>query len=218
MTGDLLGALVFAVATGTITFFSPCAYALLPGYVGYYVVERGGDAAPLSGAVARGGAAAVGVLLTLGALSGVAIVAGGWLRTALPIAEQLVGVALIAFGLALLGGGAGGVHIALPRRRSSVFGFGLFGALYALAATGCVLPVFLSVASLSVSLSPSEAALALGVYGGTVAGLMLGVTVATAVGNDLWTERLSPDPGRLVRLGGIVLVLAGIGQLYLVLG
>ena len=44
MNAELAGTASFALGAGAATFFSPCAYALLPGYVGYYaaaVDERG---------------------------------------------------------------------------------------------------------------------------------------------------------------------------------
>jgi cytochrome c-type biogenesis protein len=36
----------FAIGAGTATFFSPCVYALLPGYVSYYVASVDEERAP----------------------------------------------------------------------------------------------------------------------------------------------------------------------------
>ena len=217
MTGELLAAVAFAIGAGAATFFAPCAYALLPGYVGFYVASVRGETVPLSGALARGGAAAAGVGATFLALSGLALVAGAFVERALPVVEPLIGVALVAFGLALLSGKQQVLHVALPKRRRSVWGFAVFGGLYALAATACVLPLFLGLAVQSLSMSPHESVLTLGAYGGTVAVLMLGTTVATAVGHDLGAERVTGAVDRLVRLGGVLLVLAGFGQIYVAL-
>ncbi|MFC6769716.1 cytochrome C biogenesis protein, partial [Natrinema soli] len=46
--------IVFALSTGVATFFSPCAYPLLPGYVGFYVSQTDGERASLGGALSRG--------------------------------------------------------------------------------------------------------------------------------------------------------------------
>ncbi|MFC4247526.1 cytochrome C biogenesis protein, partial [Natribaculum luteum] len=35
--------LAFAFTAGLATFFSPCAYPLLPGYVGFYVSQTDGE-------------------------------------------------------------------------------------------------------------------------------------------------------------------------------
>ena len=217
MTGELLATVAFAIGAGAATFFAPCAYALLPGYVGFYAASVRGETVPLSGALARGGAAAAGVGATFLALSALALAAGELLERVLPVVEPLVGVALVVFGLALLSGRQRVLHVALPKRRRSVWGFAVFGGLYALAATACVLPLFLGLAVQSLSMPAHESALSLGTYGGTVAVLMLGTTVATAVGHDLGAERIAGAADQLVKLGGVLLVLAGLGQMYVAL-
>lgn len=68
-----LGVVAFAVTSGVGTFFAPCAYPLLPGYVGYYLGE---EDASLSGAVVRGAAAGVGALVALGAIAGIVVSVG----------------------------------------------------------------------------------------------------------------------------------------------
>lgn len=206
---------LFALGAGVGTFFAPCVYALLPGYVGYYVAEADGDAPPLSGALTRGVAAAAGALLTFGLLSTVALAAGELLERALPVVEPLVGVALVVLGGVILWRGTLSLHVQLPERRSTVLGFGLFGAIYALAATACVLPLFLAVAIQSLALSAVGTAIVLGAYGGAFATLLLALTVMTALGYDALAGRVTGHVGALTRVAGIVLILAGIAQLYL---
>lgn len=214
MSTELVAATAFALGAGAATFFAPCAYALLPGYVGYYVAAVGGDSPPLSGALARGTAAAVGAVATLSALSGIALVAGGTVRRALPVIEPLIGVALVALGLAVVFRVGSGVHVPLPARRAGIGGFAVFGALYALAAAACVLPLFLAVAIQSTTMSATAAATVLGAYAASFGGLLLAVTVATAVGHGVGAGRIAGHVDRLVTLAGVVLVVAGLGQLY----
>lgn len=217
MADALLGAAAFALAAGVTAFFSPCSYALLPGYVGYYVSSTGGKSPPLGGAVVRGLAAAAGAITVLVGLSGVALVAGEALERTLPTLEYGVGIALVVLGAWIVYGGPGAVHAVLPERRASVWGFGLFGGMYAIAATACVLPLFLGVAVQSMTLPAAEAMLVLGAYAGGFAALMLSVTVATAVGYEIGAGLLAGHVDRLVRLGGVALILAGVGQLYVAL-
>ncbi len=213
--GELLGTMLFALGIGVATFFSPCAYALLPGYVGYYVAATGEETTPpLSGTLARGLAAAVGAMGVLGLLSIAAIAAGETVGRALPLLEYGVGVALIVLGAWVLYGGSGAVHVLLPERRSTVLGFGLFGAMYALAATACVLPVFLGLAFRSLTMPPLETALVLGTYAAGFGTLMVAVTVATAFGYALGAGRIAGYVDRVVRVAGVVLIIAGLGQLY----
>jgi cytochrome c-type biogenesis protein len=215
MPTELYGTVVFALGAGTATFFAPCVYALLPGYVGYYAATVDGESVPLSGAFVRGLAATVGAIGTFAVLSMLALGAGELLERALPVIEPLVGLALVALGLVTLWRGSLSLHVALPERRASVLGFGLFGALYALAATACVLPLFLAVAIQSVALSPGASVLVLAAYAGSFAALVLAATVAVAIGHDALAGRLRPHGATLSRLAGVVLVLAGVGQMYL---
>ncbi|MFP9193113.1 cytochrome c biogenesis CcdA family protein [Natronosalvus vescus] len=213
--GELIGTILFALGIGVATFFAPCSYALLPGYVSYYVASTGENSPPLGGAVVRGLAAAAGATTVLVALSAVALVFGEALARVLPFLEYGVGLALILLGAWVLWGGTGSIHVLLPERRSSRWGFAVFGGMYALAATACVLPVFLALALRSVTMAPLETALVLGSYAGGFGVLMLSVTVATAVGYDVGSQWTRNATGCIVRIAGIVLIAAGIGQLYL---
>jgi len=214
MAMELYGTAAFALGAGIATFFSPCSYALLPGYVGYYAASVEGETPPLTGAFARGGAAAGGVFGTFLVVSLLAVAASGFVERVLPAVELLVGVLLVGLGAAVLAGYTGPVHVSLPRRRSSVLGFGLFGALYALAATACVLPLFLAVTLQSVTFPALGTAVVLGSYAGSFGVLMVVTTVATAVGHDALVGRMSEHADTLTRIAGGVLVAAGIGQVY----
>ena len=204
----------FAIGAGTATFFSPCVYALLPGYVSYYVASVDEERAPLAGATARGLAATAGAVGTFAVLSVVAVLASETVEQAIPVIEPLVGVALVALGLLVFWEGAVSLSVPLPKRRSSVLGFGLFGAGYAVAATACVLPVFLSVALQAVSLGVGGTIVVFAAYAGTFGALMLAATIATAVGHDALLGRMTTHSGLLRRAAGVAIVLAGVAQLY----
>jgi cytochrome c-type biogenesis protein len=197
------------------TFFSPCAYPLLPGYVGFYVNQVETDEASVAGAGIRGVAAGAGVLATFAILAGATVRVGNATLSNITIFESLVGGLLVVFGLLVAAGRAPSVSVPLPKRRSSVLGFGLFGAGYALAGAGCVAPIFLAVVARAIALPADVAVLLLGVYAGVVAVLMVATTVATGVGLLSNAGRLVAYSGRLKQLAGVVMVFAGIGQLYL---
>jgi len=205
----------FAVTAGVATFFSPCAYPLLPGYVGFYVNSVDADDASVAGAGIRGVAAAVGVLATFALLAGATVRVGQSTLSNITVFETLVGGLLVAFGLLVVAGRAPSLSLPLPKRRSSVFGFGLFGAGYALAGAGCVAPVFLGVVARAIALPGDAAVLVVSVYAGTVALLMAATTVATGVGLIGNANRVMTHAGALKRVAGAVMVVAGVGQLYL---
>jgi cytochrome c-type biogenesis protein len=216
MTGVSLATNVpFAVTAGVATFFSPCAYPLLPGYVGFYVNSVDADEASVTGAGVRGIAAAVGVLATFALLAGATVRVGRATLSNIAVFETLVGGLLVAFGLLVVAGRAPSLSLSLPKRRSSVLGFGLFGAGYALAGAGCVAPVFLAVVARAIALPGDAAAVVLSVYAGVVALLMAATTVATGVGLIGNANRVMAHAGTLKRVAGAVMVVAGVGQLYL---
>ena len=214
--GDAAGPAAFAAGVGVAAFLSPCAYALLPGYVGYYVAATDGESPLLIGVLTRGGAAVVGAVLAFAAIAGAAVLAGDALGAGLPYLEVGVGVALVGLGLVTLADLDLGGHVRLPRRRTSVVGFGAFGALYALAAAGCVSPLVIAVAVQSLALPAAGTFATFGALAGTFAALLLATTVLVGIGHDAGLKRLAGRSQSLTRVAGAVLVVAGAVQIGLV--
>ncbi|MDS0298567.1 cytochrome C biogenesis protein [Halogeometricum sp. S1BR25-6] len=203
------GTVAFAVSAGAATFLAPCAYPLLPGYVGYYV---GREDADLRGAAVRGAAAAAGALSALGAVTALLFAAGTAVVSRLALFEPLVGAVLVLFGALYVFDRAPTLHLRLPARRASAGGFALFGAVYALAAAGCVVPVVLGVLTQSLTLPAPQAAVALLAYVVAAAAPLAAVTVLGALGSDA-VGGLSGRVGSVQRVAGAVMVLAGLWQL-----
>ncbi len=206
----------FAFVAGIATFFSPCVFALLPGYIGYYVSAVDRERAPLAGALTRGVAASLGALVTFAVLSAIAFSAGETLEMVLSdIIEPIIGVLLIGLGVLVLWKGALSFTVVLPERRTGIAGFGVFGAMYALAATACVLPLFLAVAVNSIELSAGGALVVFGAYAGAFAMLMLAATIAVAIGQEAVLGKLAGRGQLLTYAAGVILVIAGVIQLYI---
>ncbi|WP_254524335.1 cytochrome c biogenesis protein CcdA [Natrinema caseinilyticum] len=207
--------LIFGLTSGIATFFSPCAYPLLPGYVGFYVSQTDGERASLGGALSRGLVAGVGVLATFTALLGATVAVGYSTLSSVTLFEVIAGVVLIAFGLLVVTDRAPSLSVPLPKRRSSVAGFAIFGAGYALAAAGCVAPLFFGIVGRALSVSTTSAGVLLGTYVGSLVALMVSLTVATGMGLVASAGRFSAYASPLKRLAGVVMIVAGVGQLYL---
>ena len=203
-----------AAGAAVAAFFSPCAYTLLPGYVSYYVASTDGRQ-PLGGAVLRGIAAACGVVAAFVGLSAAAVLVGGALEPVLPLLEVLVGVALVGLGVVVLFRGGFHVTVPLPERRTDVAGFGLFGALYATAGAGCTAPYFLAVVLQALTFSPGGTLAVLGTFAGTFGALLVSVTVLTALGHGISAGRVAGVADRATRIAGVILVVAGAGQVYI---
>lgn len=213
--GTVPASIAAGLVLGLATFFSPCAYPLLPGYVGYYATQVDGEATSLAGATVRGLVAGVGVLVALGALLGVGLAVGEVVLQQLLFAQVLVGIVVLVAGVIVLLDMAPTLRVTLPRRRASIAGFGIFGAGYAAASVGCIIPVFIGFVALLLEFSTAATVVAIVTYLGSVTALMVGLTVAAGVGIDIGSQRFSVRTGTLKRLPGAVLVVAGIGQLYL---
>lgn len=213
----------FAFGLGTATFFAPCAFPLLPGYVAYYLGKTGDDDTtgdPLQSRLGR--AAFVGVLTSVGfflvyaALAGIVLAVGTQALSNVAALELVVGLLLIGLGIGMATGKlqASKLHVRLPERRQSALGYVLFGVIYAAAAAGCTAPLFVAVATIAVSSGPAATVATLGAYAAGMSVLMIGVTTLSAVGRDTLLRKLSARTGLITRVAGVVMILAGVVQLY----
>lgn len=210
------GGVALAVGAGVATFFSPCTYALLPSYVGFYVASVDQEDAPVGGALVRGSAAAVGVVASFTALSAAGYLLADSIEPHLETMEYVVGFLLVALGALTLAGASRGWNVTLPRRRATVAGFLVFGVVYAAAAAGCVAPVFLGVVLQATTYGSAGAVAVLGTYASVFAVLMVGTTVATAVGHGVGFDRVESYQELATRAAGALLVLGGVAQILYV--
>jgi cytochrome c-type biogenesis protein len=163
--------------------------------------------------VLRGLAAVAGVAAVFLALAGAVFVARPVVEPVVDTLAPVVGVALLLFGAAVVLDRGPTWHVQLPERRASVLGFGAFGAVYAIAAAGCVAPLFLAIVVRAVTAPPGHALVVLGAYTAGVGLLVLGATVTIAVGRDALLDRVAGRRALLNRIAGVALVVAGVGQL-----
>jgi cytochrome c-type biogenesis protein len=209
---SFLGAFAFAVGGGVTTFFAPCAFPLLPGYIGYYLSQTDADR-PTEVALPAF-AAAGSALAVLAVIGGIGFALGQVVLRHLPLLEPLVGAGLVILGGLMLVGLTPNMHIPLPERPGSALGFSLFGAGYAGAAAGCVVPILLGVLAQALAFPPAQAVIIFGGYALSVALPLVGVTLLAATGSDAWRE-IGRYTDHLHRVAAILMILAGIGQLYL---
>lgn len=223
MTG--VSQLSFAFTAGLFTFLAPCAYPLLPGYVAYFLGAGDGDddardtPAPLAPrlrrAVVVAGVTSLGFFLVYAVLAGIAAAVGASALSNVSVLELVVGSLLVVLGLGMATGRfQPSTHLPLPERRRSVGGFFGFGVVYAAAAAGCSAPLFIAIAGVALEAGTTGALLLFGAYAAGMSLLMLAVTLLAALGRETVLRRLSASTGRLTRVAGVVLVLAGLVQLY----
>jgi cytochrome c-type biogenesis protein len=212
-----------AFSLGVATFFAPCAVPLLPGYVAYFLGRDGVEGPPSHGLGRRLGRAvgvafvtSLGFLLVYVLLAAVVFALGSTVLGDVALLELGVGVVLIGVGAAMATGRrvAAPIHVRLPDRRRGPLGFFAFGVVYAVAAAGCTAALFVAVAGLAVAAGPLPGLAVVGAYAAGMAVLLLVVTVLTALGRGVVVRRLAAGGERLRRAAGVVLVIAGLVQLY----
>lgn len=221
MTGLESLRLGFAFGLGSATFFAPCAFPLLPGYVAYFLGQDGDDeiasvASRIRRAVAVASITSLGFLVVYVALVGVVFAIGTQVLANVSVLELVVGALLIVLGAAMALGRqpTRGLHVALPERRRGPLGYFGFGVIYAAAAAGCTAPLFIGVAGIAISGGPVGAVATIGAYAAGMAVLLTIVTVLTALGRESVVRRFSTGSQTITRIAGVVLVIAGIVQLY----
>lgn len=210
--------LALAFTAGLVATLNPCGFAMLPAYLSWYLGtetirstvglgDRLGGALTV-GALVSGGFVVVfgitGTLVTVGVRSFVGYV---------PWLALLIGLALVALGVALLLGRH--LNVAVPtlepgHRSHQARSMFAFGASYAIASLSCTLPVFLSVVASTFTRTNVASGIAVFVaYALGMSLMLLTVTVALAVTQQSLLGRLRWLSRRINRVAGGLLVLAG---------
>jgi len=146
MALDLLE-LSFALVAGASSIFSPCGFALYPGFVSYCFSSKMSTPRILLGSVLSC-AAMIGVFGAIGLL---ASSVGGLVLSNFVTLGLISGAAVILLGLAML------FEVKLPVLRlqgsgvtkGGISGLFLYGLTYGIGSVGCSAPIFYSVLSLS---------------------------------------------------------------------
>ena len=211
MSLDTAG-IAFAFTAGLLSIFSPCGYALLPGYISYYL---GSDFSVVR-AVTGGLVCTLGLMTLYSVIGVLASGLGVVLSSVIPTVSLVVGLLMIAMGAATL------LHVNLPfiqvgaspSRRQGLVGLYLFGLVYGVAGVGCSAPVFISVFFYALSGGVLNGVLTFLVYGLGMGIPLIVTSVLVARAKDVMIGRISRATERLQRLSGFILVAVGIYLIY----
>ncbi len=218
-------AVTLAFGAGLLATVNPCGFALLPGFLSFYLGGSDGEAAPTSVLSRARQGFAVGLVLS-GAFSAVFIVTGlvvsAGLRsvlTAVPWVAFAIGIVLIALGGAMLAGRRVSL-LSVSRlqpgveQRTGYARVAAFGVAYALASLSCTLAVFLIVVSQALTVSGVVETLAVfGAYAAGSASVLLALSVSAALARGALALAVRSLAPFVNRLAGALLLLSG---LYLV--
>ncbi|GBE19196.1 thiol:disulfide interchange protein precursor [archaeon BMS3Abin16] len=222
--------LSLAFLAGVASFFSPCSFPLLPGYMSYYLTmneENTGGSSTLKRSVYLGFLAALGILLVYTVSGALLWVFGETVQDYLAALNPVVGVIIVLLGLALftdrsfslgpLGQLTGslqtnGGNRASARAEKNVF---LFGAGYGIAASGCTAPIFMGIVVASLPGGPSSVVSSVLFYSLGMGLLMVVSTVLVGLSKESLIKRMRTSTAAIKRASGAVLVVVGLALIYI---
>ena len=210
--------------SGIGAFFAPCAFALFPGYISYSL------AATEEGGVRRSlglGLACAGGSVIFFALMGIAVtLLGGVLSAYLIATKPFIALGVVGLGVVMLSD-VRMPSLALPWRTRGdretrglplALGVSLYGFGYALASTGCTLPLYVSITVIPLTSGYSGAALVTFLsFALAMALLMLITSLLVGLAKVNLLRTLRSGTIWIKRANGLVLILAGLylGYFYL---
>jgi cytochrome c-type biogenesis protein len=212
----------WAFAAGMLAAVNPCGFAMLPAYLSYFLgiertTERTGEAGVLRAIVVTL-AVAAGFFAVFAPL-GIAVNAGvQWIRDVVPWLTVVIGVALIALGIAMLFGYR--LPFTTPKldkggKDRTLLSMFVFGVSYAVASISCTLPVFIPVMSSGFA----EEGMLAGVltfltYAAGMAGVLAVLTIALALAKQGMVRRLRSAMAFVDRASSVLLLIAGAYLVY----
>lgn len=205
----------FGFVAGIGAFFAPCAFALFPGYISYYLASTGSgqDTARRSLVLGLSCAAGSAVFFALAAV--VITLVGGAVSPYLIAAKPVIAGAVVLLGVALV------VDFRFPSIATPIAGWGarvpvavgvfLYGFGYALASTGCTLPLYVSIIVLPLTSGYVGAALVTFVsFAAAMAIMMLLTSLLVGLAKASAVRRLQASAVWIKRGSGVVLIAAGL--------
>lgn len=211
----LSGPFALALAAGMAATVNPCGFAMLPAYLAMFLGE---EDQPGSAGVGR--AFAVSATLTAGfvavfGLFGLAIAPlAVSIERYLPWATIVIGVVLVAMGVALVMGRQITLHtpkLAKGGTDGGLRSMFLFGVSYAVASLSCTIGPFLAVTSTTLRSQNALSGIAMFVVYALGMGLVVtGLTVGVALAKVGLVTRLRRAMPYVNRASGVLLLVAGV--------
>lgn len=216
--------LYFSFIAGLVAFFAPCSFAILPGYITYYISKYSSEDKKrklikniLQGFV-FGLIASIGFFTVFG-LAGLSVIAiGQFVKQFIPWIAIFTGIILIFIGIFMLLGKvflffqSPKIRFAQKNEKSGIY---LFGIVYAIGSLGCVFPIFLSIVVQGIaSKSFLEGTYTILAYVLGMSIVMIVVTTLTFATKYLILKKLEKILPYVKKLSAIVLVFAGIYMVY----
>jgi cytochrome c-type biogenesis protein len=218
-----LSAVGFVAGVGA--FFAPCAFALFPGYISYYLTTTGSGRETPGRSLRLGLACAAGSALFFALAGGAIALVGGRIAPYLIAVKPAIAAAVVVLG-AVLVADVRLPSVALPLgalagRLPAGAGLFLYGFGYGLASAGCTLPLYVSLVVLPLtSGSAGSGLLTFASFAVAMALMMLLTSLLVGLAKADLLRRLQASTVVIKRVSGLVLIAAGLylGYYYVAAG
>ena len=204
-----------AISAGMVAAVNPCGFSLLPAYVGLFVGSDDAHTTTIAKRLARAAGSAVAVTTGFVAVFSVAGVILDRVSTSfqqrLPLITLFVGALIVVTGIAVMFGRKIALPVLITRHRGSgrgVVSMMSFGVTYAVSSLSCTVGPFLAIVAVGRRRSALSGLVTYGAYatgmGIVVAALAIGVVVAHSPQHVFrHASRFAP------KVGGIMMILSG---------
>ena len=216
--------LYFSFIAGLAAFFAPCSFAILPGYISYYISKYSNKDRKniffrnvLEGLV-FGIIASAGFFTVFGLAGAAVLILGQYIKRIIPWIAVATGIILIIIGIIMIFRREF-AFFQMPKinivRENKKLGVYLFGIAYAIGSLGCVFPIFLSVMIQGISYdSFLDGAYTVIAYIAGMSLLMIGATAFAFAAKHTLLNKLEKILPYFRKISGAILIAAGIYMIY----
>jgi cytochrome c biogenesis protein CcdA len=209
--------LIAAFVQGILTFFAPCAVALLPGYLSRFINKKNVDNDKskvhlLARALYLAFFTVLGISTIYLVFGALLIIFKETFKPFITYMSVLLGVIVIILGIMMMMGKsiALNIHAKKTSNNESLESY-LFGFGYGIAALGCLFPFFLVLATAALSADTNlQSAIYFATYAFGMA-LMMITFYIIALFSKTWLQKtISKIMPKFTRISGLIIFLSGI--------
>lgn len=221
--------LLLSFISGMLSFFSPCSFPLLPGYISYYLSRKGGEPTnknhstelpikQMKEGITLGSFSTFG-FLTVFLISGMIVsISGSIINRYFPYVSVFVGGVLILLGIFMFLEFQLSIdlpfQVKYPLDRSYV-NFYIFGVGYSLTSLACLFPVFMMIVFSAIATGEFFHGLLLfTVYGIGMGSMMISISVSAALSREFILQYYRSFMPYVKKVSGGVLIVAGSFLIY----
>lgn len=205
--------ITLAFSAGLAAFFSPCAVALLPAYITYYLGKGNKEKkAYVQESLVFSAQAILGFFTIFGVVGSLVLAFGQFIKSFIPGIAIATGFVLVIIGIFMLFGKNFSLNLKHKIPISNAYAFGI---AYGIGALGCTFPLFLTVVLQGVVDDMIiNGIISLLAYILGISLMMVVVTVLTAFAKEFIEQKIAQILPYILKLSALILILAGGYMVY----